>query len=781
MTDVADSARDPGAAAAGRSRPAMLHVGVFVLCYLIGAWTAPLFSAAANAPISMWAPSGIYVGTLLISPLRSWPWWMLCAAVAELGANALFFGMPLPVAIGVHVGNACEALTGALLVRRVCGDRFRLDTLREVGALVGLAAVVAPVVGATLSSLSLATAGKQAFTAAWPLFWLGDSTGVVVFAPIVLVVADGWRPAGVPSAARMVEGAVLIGATAAVGALSLRGEMPFAFVVVPLLVWTAVRFQVAGAALMPLVLAILCVVLALPDGGREASAAPPPHPLLIQAFLGLSAISALAVAALSRQHLRAVEALKTAKDELEARVADRTQSLADSERTLKALLEAMPLGVAMLDRDGNTLVANANYLRYVRGRPPSLDDGEAERWDASGIRGRKISPRDYPFMRAIHGETVWPGQEFKFRGDPARGPFWARVSAVPFRSRDGGAVTGAIVAVDDVDVEKRAAESLRLSEERLRIAQEAAELGDWELDAQTGVLALSDRARSLYGTGENPSPTFQDIHARIHPDDRAQVEAAHAAALSPGGSDRFRAEYRLAMPDGTEHWLEDRGRVERDFEGRPTRTIGMLQDISERKRQEQQTEILMREVNHRSKNLLGLVQVIARQTAARNADTFVTRFEERIAALASNHDLLVRGNWEGVPLRDLVHTQLAHLADLVHTRIALDGPDVIVNAEAAQTLGMALHELATNAGKYGALSNATGRVDVAWSITDAGRFAISWTETGGPPVQTPTRTGFGTSVLERMCKLALDAKAVLRFDPAGVVWRLECDARRATL
>jgi two-component sensor histidine kinase len=139
----------------------------------------------------------------------------------------------------------------------------------------------------------------------------------------------------------------------------------------------------------------------------------------------------------------------------------------------------------------------------------------------------------------------------------------------------------------------------------------------------------------------------------------------------------------------------------------------------------------MREINHRAKNMLSVVDAIAHQTATRNPEDFIERFSERIQALSANQDLLVRNEWNGVEIEDLVRAQLALSADLIRSRIAVHGPKLRVNAASAQAIGLALHELATNAGKYGALSTDRGRVDIGWG-TGGDTFTMSWTERNWP-------------------------------------------------
>ncbi len=186
----------------------------------------------------------------------------------------------------------------------------------------------------------------------------------------------------------------------------------------------------------------------------------------------------------------------------------------------------------------------------------------------------------------------------------------------------------------------------------------------------------------------------------------------------------------------------------------------------------------MSEINHRAKNMLSLVQAIARQTAAREPEDFVERFTERIQALAANQDLLVRNEWQGVDVDDLVRSQLAYFADLVGSRITVHGSPVRLNAAAAQAIGLALHELATNAGKYGALSVDAGRVDVCWRL-DGDVFAMSWAECSGPPVSPPRRQGFGSTVIAPMVKQTVNGAVQLDYLQSGVVWNLTCPAANA--
>jgi two-component sensor histidine kinase len=219
--------------------------------------------------------------------------------------------------------------------------------------------------------------------------------------------------------------------------------------------------------------------------------------------------------------------------------------------------------------------------------------------------------------------------------------------------------------------------------------------------------------------------------------------------------------------------------VIRDESGRPLRNTAVILDITERKAREEKEHLLMREINHRAKNMLSVVHSIAQQTAAQNPEDFVESFSNRIQALSANQDLLVRNEWNGVEIEDLVGAQLTHYADLIGSRIAVRGPKLRLNPASAQAIGLALHELATNAGKYGALSTDRGRVDIGWKMAEGDMFTVSWTEREGPLVVAPKRRGFGAIVMKGMAERSVAGKVDLEYPPSGVTWRLTCPAANA--
>jgi PAS domain S-box-containing protein len=210
--------------------------------------------------------------------------------------------------------------------------------------------------------------------------------------------------------------------------------------------------------------------------------------------------------------------------------------------------------------------------------------------------------------------------------------------------------------------------------------------------------------------------------------------------------------------------------------------LAVVRDMTERRAAEEQRRLLMREFGHRAKNILSVVQAIAHQTEASSCQEFIAKFDERIQSLSTSHNLMVTSEWRDVPLAELVRTQLAHFGTLLDSRIIVRGPDLRITAAAAQAIGMAIHELATNAAKYGALSTDRGHVEIVWGLEATGggehRFTMEWSESGGPIVVPPTRRGFGWSVLCELVKMSLVADVSLEYAPAGAVWRLRCPADR---
>jgi two-component sensor histidine kinase len=274
--------------------------------------------------------------------------------------------------------------------------------------------------------------------------------------------------------------------------------------------------------------------------------------------------------------------------------------------------------------------------------------------------------------------------------------------------------------------------------------------------------------------------SIDDLMKLVHPDDAERFSVDREAAIDPVDPSRSPHEYRVQRREGEVRWVEVRWFTYSDRDGRERRAasvVGTVLDITERKGREERERLLMSEINHRAKNMLSVVDAIAHQTAARTPEDFIERFSDRIKSLSANQDLLLQNAWQGVEIEALVRAQLAPFADFMGSRIVVGGPKLRLNAASAQAVGLALHELATNAGKYGALSTDTGRVDIGWG-SDGGTFTMSWTEREGPPVSRPQRRGFGTIVMEGMAARSVDGTVDLDYAASGLTWRLTCPAAK---
>ena len=352
------------------------RLAAFLLVYLAGAGFAKWLAIVPGTGNSVWPPGGVYLAALLLVPRAQWPWWIGVALVAELGANALWFHNPVPAALAIHAGNLACAVVGAMLVARASGNGWRGRS--QVGAppmrLEGLRGVLALAVGAALAPCLSATAGaatlnlveSQPFLRAWALWWIGDATGILLLAPPVLVLAQDWRRVPRPTTAQWAEAALLAALLLGVAALSLGGRLPFAYIVMPPLLWAAVRFEFRGAVLTTLMLAAMSALFttrgvspfsgdALTQGHKQ---------VMLQLFLAISAVSSLVVAALARQHRMALRTLRAANEDLELRVSARTAALARSERRFRAMADAVPVCLWVTDVEGRVEFVNRAYERF---------------------------------------------------------------------------------------------------------------------------------------------------------------------------------------------------------------------------------------------------------------------------------------------------------------------------------------------------------------------------------------------------------------------------------
>jgi PAS domain S-box-containing protein len=317
-------------------------------------------------------------------------------------------------------------------------------------------------------------------------------------------------------------------------------------------------------------------------------------------------------------------------------------------------------------------------------------------------------------------------------------------------------------------VQRQTAEAERsASEERFRVLADSLPQLVWTARPD-GRVDYTNARRERYG---NTGLTRTDWDGVIHPDDLRATVAAWLKASETG--DPYEMEHRLMVTGKGFTWHLSRASLLRDASGKPVKWYGTTMDIHEHKMREEHIRILMTEVNHRSKNLLAVTQAIARQTVSSSATAaeFEQKFSGRLLGLAASQDLLTDQKWGGVRLEALVRSQTGRYSDIGVGRVAIAGPETLLNSTATQAIGMALHELATNAARHGALSNDAGHVEVHWRVEDA-ELAVDWTERNGPAVREQPKRGFGSIVIEEMLAQRLNAVVRFSFDAGGIRWRL---------
>jgi two-component sensor histidine kinase len=340
---------------------------------------------------------------------------------------------------------------------------------------------------------------------------------------------------------------------------------------------------------------------------------------------------------------------------------------------------------------------------------------------------------------------------------------------------DDGRVIGLFFEGFDVTEQVRAQTAAEESERRLSAAITIARLGAFEWDLETGRAIMDDRAREIFGFSLTDDLTVADVVGRIDPKDMERLEA-ETSAYDARNRARREFEYCIHLPDGATRNIAAVSDMVAGPTGRRARVVGVLDDVTEQRAAERRQRMLINELNHRVKNTLATVQSIAAQTLRSAPDLSAARnsFEARLVALAAAHDLLTSQNWHGARLADVAATAMAPFESEQRSRISRSGPAVWLTAQRALALSLALHELATNAAKYGALSNSDGRVAIRWRL--AGKaLTLTWTEEGGPPVEPPARAGFGTRLLHRGLAHELHGDVCVTFDPKGVRCAIRCE------
>jgi PAS domain S-box-containing protein len=432
------------------------------------------------------------------------------------------------------------------------------------------------------------------------------------------------------------------------------------------------------------------------------------------------------------------------------------------------VLESLADSVYVLDRHWRMMFVNQAFVRHMGIAKADLLGRSL--WDT-------LPAAQHPFLRPIYSRVMETGVAEALVQQSVIHP------GITVDIRIFPVFDGIAIVFRDITRRMTAERALATSEAHLRLALEGAAMGDWAWNAETDEMSLSDQARRLYGL----EPDARDMsreelrRARIHPDDVAIVRDAADQAQS--SQLPYDVEYRvlrgeewcwmrvMGKPDVRDEQIVGMHGLVQDIDDRKRANDRLQAEIVEREKAQQRQQLLIHELNHRVKNILAMVQAIAAQTLSTAATPEAARasLESRLIALAQAHDVLTRESWDGAELMDIITGAVAPHERQIRGRFHINGPHVRLAPKTAVSMAMAVHELATNAVKYGALANDGGWVEIGWTVQPVAAgidLRLSWVERGGPPVTPPERRGFGTRLIARSLG-SENGVAELTYPPEG--------------
>jgi PAS domain S-box-containing protein len=444
-------------------------------------------------------------------------------------------------------------------------------------------------------------------------------------------------------------------------------------------------------------------------------------------------------------------------------------------RSSGGLLEVLPIPTFVCDAEGRILQFNQRALD-VWGRAPTPGQTHDSFIVGTKLYGPDGTPAPHSLLSGVLESGAPVHSVIRRVRRPDGKDIVVSVNIEPLRNA-GGDVIGAVECMIDVTDRERMTEALEQSrhdareqEQRLAATYEHAAIGIAEIAPDGHFVRVNESICSITGRSRGDlmaGHIFRDTHPEDIDADRQAFQKQVVGELQ-----FYSIEKRFVRPDGRTIWISVRSSPVRTGEGTLLYVVRVVQDITERKNAERRQKLLVDELNHRVKNTLATVQSLASQTSrsAPSPKEFSRAFEGRLIALSKAHDQLTRHHWENAELRSLLSGSLAPYA-AASDRVVLRGEDVVLRPRAVLTLAMAVHELTTNAAKYGSLSVPTGRVEIRWDVTDEdGRkhLRIEWIESGGPAVSVPKRRSFGSRLIEGSIAAELGGIAKLDYAPDGL-------------
>ena len=561
----------------------------YALAYVVGGYLGQWPPLAPNQIAMLCIPSGLTLAVLLMSDRKYWSQIATVGLVTDFALQHWLYDFRPIAAAVVATGNILEPLAGASLVLWRCGHPFRFEGLRDVLSLTLLAAVISPVISATTAAATLHVTGAHGFMSAWFLWWLSDAIGVLIVAPLVIAILQVKREALRLNTVLLAEGAALFLVLVTVVHLWLTGRVPITFIILPFLLWAALRFGVTGAALA------LATLAAMTFGYIEAGFAPfgdrvfSPYErtVLVQGFLGIASVSTLLLAALNEQVIAALAELKRLNEGLENRVAMKRRALQASELRARELMDNQLAFIGQLSTDG-TLI-DVNRAALTAAGVSSTDVIGRKFWDCYwGSYDNAAQSRLQEAVRAAAaGKVVRYDETFRTAGDSR---IIVDFMVVPIRAASGK-ISYLIPSGVDITDRKKAEIDLVEKEERLKLALEGAGAVDWSWDISSNRLTRSDRYREFFGDAAEPPLVYEDAIDRVHAEDRARLQRRVDQMLTAPGDDIWREEFRMVVPNRGVVWLGSFGLMKRDESGLPQRMTGIFVDVTQRRQAEFQLRL----------------------------------------------------------------------------------------------------------------------------------------------------------------------------------------------
>ena len=456
-------------------------------------------------------------------------------------------------------------------------------------------------------------------------------------------------------------------------------------------------------------------------------------------------------------------------------------STQDTERTLRLALDAGQMAVWEYDILKQAVIPNEGLKRllgFPSGKSLDISDlrelylpGEGEKVRQAALAA--LSKSEERFFEVEYAARLYTGEERWFQ---------TRAEII---TNNEGAPTRVIGVLFDVTARKHAQlnnekllATLSEREAELSSALKAGALAVFEYDPQSLEMKASAELNTLYGYPASHSLTLADIRARYHPDMPATEIAEMARQLNDPTVHDFAMDLHILLPDGRSRWLNGRGEYLRDASGKPYRARGIVMDVTAQRELEGQQKLLLAELEHRIKNILATVTAIASRTLSGTSNIGDAKREltHRFQALGRAHDLAIGANWKALKLREVLQSALQPLSG--DERLTWDGPDCQTTARQGLTMALALHELATNALKYGSLSSDRGAVSITWTVDEYGALIFVWRESGGPKVTPPERQGFGTLLIRTALAQDFQGAVQLDYPQSGVVCTLKGAVQR---